>query len=101
MAFYVEGLRRTYGTEGTVRRIGEYDKIEDAVSAAKRTVDRFLLREFTEGISSKVLFSVYQNLGEYPFIFRSDDKTINVPEFNHLQYALARSIELCGSDKNS
>ena len=34
--------------------------------------------------------------GEYPFIFRDDDKTFNVPGFNHLHYAMTRSQALCG-----
>ena len=95
MFYCVEGLTRTAKTDGTVRHIGDYDKLEDAVAAAKSTVDKFLLREYTAGMSSRVLFSVYQNLGEFPFIFRGNDRTMNVPEFNHVQYAMTRCDEIC------
>ena len=100
MAFCVEGLKRT-GKDGTVRHVGNYEKLEDAISAAKRVVDRFLLSEYSKGMESKVLFSVYQNIAEFPFIFRDDDKTINVREFNHFQYAMAQCNELCGSKKQT
>ncbi len=100
MGFCVEGLTRTDKADGKVRHIGDYEKVEEALAAAKRTVDRFLLREYTPGMTSRVLFSVYQNLGEFPFIFRDDDRTINVPEFNHVQYAMIRCDEICeGKEK--
>ena len=101
MTFYVEGLTRTDKSDGKVRHIGDYQNLEDAIAAAKRTVDRFLLREFTADMSSRVLFSVYQNLGEFPFIFRDDDRTMNVPDFNHAQYARLRCDELCASKKKA
>ena len=98
MAYCVEGLKRT-GKDGTVRHVGNYDKLEDAIAAAKRVVDRFLLSEYSKGTDSKVLFSVYQNIGEFPFIFHDDDKTINVGEFNHFQYAMEQCVELCEGKK--
>lgn len=98
MAFCVEGVKRT-GSDGIVRHIGNYEKLEDAIAAAKRVVDRFLLQEYTRGTSPEVIFSVYQNVGEFPFIFRDDDKTINVHEFNHLQYAMAECAKLCSAKK--
>ncbi len=99
MAFCVEGVRRT-GTDGVVRHIGDYEKIEDAIAAAKRVVDRFLFQEYAKGTSPEVIFTVYQNVGEFPFIFRDDDKTINVHEFNHLQYAQAECAKLLARKKN-
>jgi hypothetical protein len=98
MGFCVEALKRS-GGDGTVRHVGDYEKLEEAISAAKRVVDRFLLREFSQGMDSKVLFSVYQNIAEFPFIFRDDDKTINVGEFNHFQYAMQQCTELCTGKK--
>jgi len=98
MTFCVEGLRGT-GPEGTVRHIGDYEKLEDAVAAAKRVVDKFLFQEYARGTSPDVIFSVYQNLGEFPYIFRNDDKTMNVHEFNHLQYAMAECAKLSAHKK--
>jgi hypothetical protein len=94
MTFYVEGLKRS-GPAGTIHHIGNYEKLDDAIAAAKRTVDSFLMHEYSPGTSSEVLFAVYENLGEFPYIFRDDDRTVNVPEFNHLQYAMAECAEFC------
>ena len=99
MAFLVEGVNRNLEPKAQVRRIGEYEKIEDAIAAAKRTIDEFLGREFKAGMDAKSLFSRYQDQGEYPFIFRSEDKTISVRGFSHAQYAMARSTELCDGAK--
>jgi hypothetical protein len=94
MTFYVEGLRRT-GPAGSIHHIGDYEKLEDAIAAAKRVVDSFLLHQYTNGMSFHVLFSVYQNVGEFPYIFRDDDRTVNVHEFNHLHYAMDECVEFC------
>ena len=91
MAFCVEGVKRT-GPDGTVRHIGDYETLQDAIAAARRVVDHFLFQEYVKGTDPEVIFSVYQNLGEFPYIFRDDDKTINVHEFNHVKYAM----EECG-----
>jgi hypothetical protein len=46
-----------------------------------------------------MLLGRYQELAEHPYIFRDDDKTFNVPGFNHLHYAGTRSAEICGGKK--
>jgi hypothetical protein len=48
-------------------------------------------------MDAKTLFTRYQDKGEYPFIFRNEDRTINVRGFSHAQYAMARATELCGA----
>ena len=100
MAFCVEGVKRT-GADGTVRHIGDFEKLEDAIAAAKRVVDRFVLQEYTKGTSPEVIFTVYQNVGEFPYIFRDDDKTLNVHEFNHLKYAMAECARLSSGKKKA
>ena len=94
MTFYVEGLRRT-GPAGAIHHIGDYETLDAAIAAAKRTVDSFLMHQYTNGMSSDVLLAVYENVGEFPYIFRDDDRTVNVHEFNHLQYAMAECAEFC------
>ena len=96
MAFIVEGVSRQDEPDAAVRRIGEYETREEAISAAKGTVDDFLRREHRPGMLSSELFSLYQERGEHPFIFRDDDKTVNVRAFDHSQYALLRCSEICG-----
>jgi hypothetical protein len=97
MSFLVEGVNKNLEPNLQVRRIGEYDTVEEAIVAAKHTVDEFLSRELMSGMDAKTLFTRYQDKGEYPFIFRNEDRTINVRGFSHAQYAMARATELCGA----
>ena len=99
MTYMVEGLSGHDGPECKVRRIGAYDLLPQAIEAAKRIVDVFLRKEFKPGMDSKMLLSRYQEMGEHPYIFRDDDKTFNVPGFNHLHYAGTRSAEICSGKK--
>ena len=96
MTFFVEGLSGHREPETKVRRIGDYKTLPEAIMSAQRTIDTYLQREFKPGMGPKELFARYQESGEYPFIFRDDDKTYNVPGFNHLHYAMTRSQALCG-----
>ena len=96
MTFFVEGISKHTEPEAQVRRIGECVTTVEAISIAQKTVEEFLVRELKPGMDSKMLFSRYREHGEHPFIFRSDDKTFNVPGFNHAQYAMKRAAELCG-----
>lgn len=99
MAFLVEGLNKQLGPEAEVRRIGVYETREEAIAAAQAVVDEFLRSEFSTGMNATELFSRYQSQGEYVFIFRDDDKTLNVPGFTHVQYARTRCEQLCGGKK--
>ncbi len=101
MAYIVEGLSKHNQPSSQVRHIGNFKTLPIAIAASKRVIDQFLLREYTPGTTAKVLFAVYQNLGEFPYIFRDDDKTFNVPGFNHFQYALERCHEICEGKKAS
>ena len=101
MTFIVEGLTIANEADSQVRRFGEYKTLDDAMAAAKRLVDEFLMREFKPGILPSMLFASYQNSGEVPYIFCDDnDTTLNVSEFNHFQYALARCSEICVQRRN-
>jgi len=95
LTFLVEGLGAAAAGDRQVRRIGEYAGLDEALAAARRTIDEFLQREFAPGMSPAQLFARYQAAGEVPVIFRDDDdRTMNVTYFNHFQYALARCAEL-------
>jgi hypothetical protein len=99
MTFFVEGVSKHHEPQTQVRRIGEFQTVAEAIAMAQRTIDEYLQREFKPGMDGKALFSRYQAHGEYPFIFRDDDKTFNVPGFNHAHYAMTRAAELCGGKK--
>ncbi len=96
MTFFVEGISKHLEPEAQVRRIGEYETTAEAIAMAQKTVEEFLVRALKPGMDGKALFALYREHGEHPFIFRSDDKTFNVPGFNHAQYAMKRAAELCG-----
>lgn len=99
MTFFVEGLSKHLEPQTQVRRIGEYKTVPEAITVAQRTIEEFLRLKFKPGMDAKALFSLYQAQGEHPFIFRNDDKTFNVPGFNHAHYAMTRAMEICGSKK--
>jgi hypothetical protein len=98
MTFIVEGVTKQDDPDGAVRRVGAYATREEAIAVAKATVDTFLHREHKPGMLPSELFSLYQERGEHPVIFRDDDKTINVRTFDHVQYALLRSSEVCSGN---
>ena len=79
-----------------VRRIGEFQSLGDALTAAERAINDFLSREFQPGMLPGTLFSVCQKSSEAPSIFRDDgEMTLNLPGFNHFRYALAPCAEPC------
>ncbi len=99
MTFFVEGLSKHLEPPTQVRRIGEYKTVAEAIAVAQKAIEEFLHREFKPGMDAKSLFSRYQTQGEYPFIFRNDDKTFNVPGFNHAHHAMTCSTEICSGRK--
>ena len=96
MTFFVEGVSKHHEPELQVRRIGEFETLVDAINAARRAIDAFLGMAYEQGMDADTLFHLYQSQGEHAFIFRDNDKTINVPGFNHLHYAMNRATQLCG-----
>ena len=99
MAYLVEGVVNYLKPDSEVRRIGEFSNVEEAVATARKIVDEFLKSSFKPGMDAKSLFSLYKHQGEYPFVFRDDDLTVNVPEFEHTHYAKARAAEVCNGKK--
>ncbi len=99
MAYLVEGVVNYLKPDSEVRRIGEFETAEEAIATAREIVDGFLRRSFKPGMDAKSLLSLYKKQGEYPFVFRDDDKTVNVPGFEHSHYAKSRAAEVCNGKK--
>jgi hypothetical protein len=95
MTYYVEALGKRNEPQPSVRRIGEFETVPDAIAAAQRLIDAFLRQVYKPGVDAKALFALYQSKGEHPYIFRDDGNTFNVPGFNHTQYAMTRAGEIC------
>jgi len=96
MSFYVEAYSKADSAEKALRHVGDFDTLEAAIAASKRTIDSALLREHTAGMAGADLFAKFQAYGELPCIFRSEDKTLGNLGFNALAYAKQRAAELCG-----
>jgi hypothetical protein len=96
MTFYVEAYTKSESAEKALRHVGDFDTLEGAIAASKRTIDSALLREHTAGMTGVELFAKFQSYGELPCIFRNDDKTLSNLGFNALTYAKQRALELCG-----
>ena len=92
MTFYVEGLRKSVNE---VARIKETKDLFEAIAVAKRVIDDFLEAEFRQGMTVSELYAKYQSSGIVPCIFRDDGYTMNIREFNYVQYLLARCTQIC------
>jgi len=96
MTFFVEGVSKHLEPQPQVRRIGEYKTVEEALTVAQKTIEKFLRHEFRRGMDAQKLFSLYEERGEHTFIFQDEAKTFNVPGFDHADYARTRAAEICG-----
>lgn len=99
MAYLVEGVVNYLKPDSEVRRIGEFATAEEAIATAQKIVDEFLRRSFKPGMDARSLVKLYKTQGEYPFVFRDDDLTVNVPGFEHSHYAKDRAAEVCNGKK--
>src|SRR5262245_29937903 len=99
MAYLVEGVVNYLKPDSEVRRIGEVETAEEDIRTEQQIVGDFLRRSFKPGMNAQSLFSLDKKQGEYPFVFRDDDKTVNVAGFEHVHYAKARAAEVCNGRK--
>lgn len=80
-----------YMDESERRSAGEYDSLEDAITTAKRIVDRSLIEFASHGRTSDELYQHYCMYGDDPFIVGSGKV-----EFSAREYAAERSSEFDG-----
>jgi hypothetical protein len=99
MAYLVEGVVNYLKPDSEVRRIGEFATAEEAIATAQKMVDEFLRRSFKPGMDANSLVKLYKTQAEYPFVFRDDDLTVNVPGFEHSHYARNRAMVVCSGKK--
>ena len=96
MVYFVDAIGAMREADGRAKHLGKFEKLDEAVLAAQEAIDKFLAGELRADMTAKVLFSVYEERGLFPFIFLdNDENTFNVRSFNHFQYALKRCGELC------
>ena len=99
MTYFVEGVTRHNQPDQQVRRVGEYETVEEAITVAKKGVEQSLRREFKRGMEAGKLYSLYEARGEHVFIFQDKANTLNVPGFDHHEYAKSRAEEICRGRK--
>jgi len=99
MTYFVDGLSKHFDPASQGQRIGEYQTLAEAIAAAEHAIDGFLHTEYRPSMDAEALFTRYQAQGVAPFIFRDEDKTLNVRCFNHAQYAMSRAAVICGRKK--
>jgi hypothetical protein len=95
MNFVLSVLHRQADTGSTIRHVGDFQRLEDAIAAARLVVNEVLDRAYVAGMTSSQLLARYREAAEVPFIARDDEGTMNAGSFNHFQYAKTRSDELC------
>lgn len=71
---------------------GSYGTAEEAIAAAKKIVDNFLLAEYRSRMKAAELFKQYTSFGDDPHIASSDGHSV---AFSAWQYAERRCAEIC------
>jgi len=99
MKFVLSVLHRNADAGSTVRHVGDYGDLDEAVAASKKVVDEVLRRVYTAGMTSDQLLKLYRDAAEMPYIVRDDEETMKASSFNHFQYAKTRSDEICAGAK--
>jgi hypothetical protein len=85
-----------YMDEGERVEHGVFASLEEAVAAAKRIVDEFLIEHYEPGMSADELYRYYTAFGDDPFIIEREP---GVP-FSAWTYAKARSQQLAAGGES-
>ena len=81
-----------YRDEARRYELGDFPKWDEAVGAAKKVVDDYLLAEYKPGVTASSLYSSYVSFGKDPFIIPSPSKKTS---FSAWDYAKMRCGEIC------
>ncbi len=99
MKYILSVLHRSADATSSVRQVGEYERLDEAIAAAKQQVDALLQRLYTNGMTAAQLLERYRGAAETPYMVRDDEETMNAHSFNHFQFAKTRSDEICAGGK--
>ena len=81
-----------YMDESERYKHGEFETLEEAISACKAIVDEFLTSSYKPGMSAAELNQLYTMFGEDPWIAGGGPGV----KFSAWDYASARVREICG-----
>ena len=100
MNYFVHGVTKAGGRLHS-REIGEYWNFDEAVAVARQKIDDFLYREYQRsvwhGVTPQKLLMLYKQAGEAILIVPKVHSATFVPHFDHLEYAAAKSAEICAN----
>jgi hypothetical protein len=74
---------------------GVFATVDEAVSACRAIVDRFLAHAYRPGMTAEALYDHYQSFGDDPFIMTVDPNDARV-DFSAWTYARQRCEEIAG-----
>lgn len=77
-----------------VTRAGTASTLDGAIEIAKRIVDEYLWHQARYEASPDDLYTRYQESGIIPCIFKDDSTTLNVPGFDHFEYASLQCVKM-------
>ncbi len=77
---------------------GRFDTAEQAVAACRKIVDAGLREQYKPGMSAAVLFHLYENFGDDPFIVPLD-RTAPDMQFSASDYAQEQCQLMCATDQ--
>ena len=74
---------------------GKFATLEEAIAAAKRIVDEFLVSALKPGMNAATLYSQYTSFGDDPYITGSSEPGVPFSAWN---YAQERCAVMCSSE---
>lgn len=80
-----------YRDEDERYKFGNFSNSEEALTACKSIVDKFLQANYEKGVTAEQLYKEYITFGEDPFIVGEP-----APFFSAWDYARKRCREICG-----
>jgi hypothetical protein len=86
-----------YMDETESSKVGDFDSLEQAVEAAKRIVDEYLLSDYEPGTNASSLYKRYTMFGPDPYIISPGATGVLFSAWN---YARQRCESICGSAVN-
>ena len=82
-----------YMDEGERYTLGSFPTAQEAIEAARRIVDDYLVSAHRPGMTAKELFESYTSFGEDPFIVGEGSGRV---VFSAWGYAKAQCAKMCG-----
>ncbi len=94
MAFHLIVVNKTKGASARPEDKGVFPERREAIEAARRIIDDWMVKNYKPGMDTASLYSLYFQLGEVPSVFGDQGYSIGTA-FDYVQYARDRAKQLC------